>query len=113
MERLFLQIFKPKESGTHGRKWHTDEKNNIAFSFVIEPDCDIEKLNGITIEIAKTIVKVFKRLYGISLSIKFPNDIVYQGKKLGGILTETKLSGKIVKYMVIGIRNKYESRRIW
>ena len=101
------------ESGTHGRKWHTDEKNNIAFSFFIETNCEVERLDGITIEIAETIVEVFKKLYDISLNIKFPNDIVYQGKKLGGILTETKLSGKIVKYMVIGIRNKYESRRIW
>lgn len=93
------------ESGTHGRKWHTDEKNNIAFSFFIEANCEIEKLKGITIEIAQTIVEVFKKLYHISLKIKFPNDIVYKGKKLGGILTETKLNGNIVRCIVIGIRN--------
>ena len=32
-----------------------------------------------------------------------PNDIFYNGKKVGGILSETKVSGKIVKYIVIGI----------
>ncbi len=95
------------ENGTHGRKWHTDEKNNIAFSFLIKANCNIEKLEGITIEIAETIIEVLKKLYDISPEIKFPNDIVYQGKKLGGILTETKLNGKIVKDMVVGIRNKY------
>ena len=95
------------ESGTHGRRWHTDEKNNIAFSFLIEANCEIEKLEGITLEIAETMVEVFKKLYHISLTIRFPNDIVYQGKKLGGILTETKLCGKIVKYVVVGIRNQY------
>lgn len=91
------------ENGTHGRKWYTDQKNNIAFSFLIEANCEIEKLEGITLEIAETIVEVFKKLYDISLGIKFPNDIVYQDKKLGGILTETKLCGNIVKYVVIGI----------
>lgn len=91
------------ENGTHGRKWYTDQNNNIAFSFLIEANCKIEKLEGITLEIAETIVEVFKRLYDISLTIKFPNDIVYQNKKLGGILTETKLCGNIVKYVVIGI----------
>lgn len=100
------------ENGTHGRKWHTDEKNNIAFSFLIKANCDIKKLEGITLEIAEIMVEVFKKLYDISLEIKFPNDIVYQGKKLGGILTETKLNGKIVKDMVVGIRNEYESRGI-
>lgn len=93
------------ENGTHGRKWYTDEENNIAFSVLIEPNCEIEKLEGLTLEIAEIMIAVFKRLYGISLAIKSPNDLVYQGKKLGGILTETKLKGEIVKYVVIGIRN--------
>ncbi len=90
-------------NGTHGRKWITKQKNNIAFSFVIEANCKIQKLEGITIEIAETLVEVFKSLYNISLEIKSPNDIVYKGKKIGGILTETKLSGKTVKYIVVGI----------
>jgi len=93
------------ESGTHGRKWYTDEANNIAFSFLVEANCEIEKLEGLTLEIAEIMLEVIKRLYGISLGIKSPNDIVYQGKKLGGILTETKLKGEVVKYIVIGIRN--------
>ncbi len=100
------------ENGTHGRKWHTDQKNNIAFSFLIEANCEIEKLEGITLEIAETIVEVLKKLYSISLEIKFPNDIVYQEKKIGGILTETKLQGNMVKYMVVGIRNEYQPRKI-
>lgn len=53
------------------------------------------------------MVQVFKKLYNICLDIKFPNDIVYQGKKLGGILTQTKLRGQKVEYLVIGIRYKY------
>ncbi len=99
-------------SGTHGRKWYTDEKNNIAFSFVMEANCTVKKLEGITIEIAETVVEVFRRLYQIPLEIKFPNDIVYKGKKLGGILTETKLNGETVKYVVIGIRNQYKPEEI-
>lgn len=100
------------ESGTHGRKWHTDEKNNIAFSFIIKTNCKIEKLEGMTFEIAETIVEVFEKMYQISLGIKSPNDIVYKGKKIGGILTETKLKGEFVKYIVVGIRNQYQSKRI-
>lgn len=99
-------------SGTHGRKWFTDEKNNIAFSLLVEANCKIEKLEGLTVEIAETMVEVFEKLYGVSLGIKFPNDIVYQGKKLGGILTETKLQGELVKYLVIGIRNQYKAREV-
>ncbi len=100
-----MQIDKRMGSGTHGRKWYTEEKNNIAFSFWIKLNCEIEKLEGMTIEMAKTIVEIFQKLYGITLDIKFPNDIVYQTKKVGGILTQTKSNGKIVTDLVVGIRD--------
>lgn len=89
--------------GTHGRIWHTDEANNIAFSFFIEMNCNIKKLEGITLKIAEIIIEIFETKYGIKLDIKEPNDIVYKGKKLGGILTETKVIGEIVKYLAVGI----------
>lgn len=45
--------------GTHGKKWYTDEENNIAFSFFVEMNCNLENLNGITLEIAETVLKIF------------------------------------------------------
>lgn len=89
--------------GTHGRTWYTDETNNIAFSFFIKTECSIEKLEGLTIEIANIIVDIFKAQYGINLDIKKPNDITYKNKKIGGILTQTKLISNKVQCLVIGI----------
>jgi len=89
--------------GTHGRTWYTTEKNNIAFSFGIYANCKIGNLKGLTTEIAEIILETIKNLYNIELEIKFPNDIVYKNKKIGGILTQNKLSGENVKYMVAGI----------
>lgn len=89
--------------GTHGRVWHTDEKNNIAFSFYLKLNAKIEKMDGITLEIAEIIKNIFKNQYNISLEIKKPNDIVYNHRKIGGILTETKLVGEYVKDLVVGI----------
>lgn len=89
--------------GTHGRKWHTDEVNNIAFSFFRQINCEIDKLDGLTTEMAQIILDIFKELYQVNLQIKLPNDIFYNGKKVGGILSETKVSGNIVKYIVVGI----------
>lgn len=89
--------------GTHGRTWYSEEKNNIAFSFFIDAGCKIEKLNGFTNEIAETVVETFNDLYKIKLDIKNPNDIIYNNKKLGGILTETKVSADKVKHIIVGI----------
>lgn len=88
--------------GTHGRKWFT-RKGNIAFSSVLFPMCTIDKLNNITLEIAQIIKSIFKNLYNIELQIKYPNDLMILDKKIGGILTETKLQGNIVKQLIIGI----------
>lgn len=89
--------------GTHGRKWYTDEERNIAFSFYVEVNSRLENIEGITIDLAQIIVEIFKTRYHIDLQIKEPNDIMYNNKKLGGILTEAKTCRGIVKYLVIGI----------
>ena len=100
---LVMADIQTKGKGTHGRVWHTDEEKNIAFSFYIETNCKQEKLEGITVEIAQTLLNIFDEKYNIKLDIKAPNDIVYRGKKLGGILTESKMIAEKVRFLVIGI----------
>lgn len=90
--------------GTHGRKWFTDEKNkNIAMTFVLYPNCEIKRIENITVIIAKCIVDSIYKLYNIKLDIKSPNDIVVNNKKIGGILTETKIVGQKVRAIYVGI----------
>lgn len=100
---LVITEIQTKGKGTHGRMWHTDEKGNIAFSFYLEMECNIKKIQNITVEIAQIIVDIFKENYGISLEIKSPNDIIYLGKKIGGILTQSKVISENVRYIVVGI----------
>lgn len=89
--------------GTHGRKWYTSKTNNIAVSFVLFPNCNVSKLDGLTIDIANILVKCIKDLYKIQLEIKEPNDLICNGKKVAGILTQTKLKGEMVENLVVGI----------
>lgn len=100
---LIIADIQTSGKGTHGRIWHTDETNNIAFSFLIKLSCSLKDLDGITKEIAETIVDILNKKYKITLQIKEPNDIVIGNKKVGGILTETKVMLEEVKFLVIGI----------
>lgn len=99
---IIIANIQTQGKGTHGRTWYT-EKGNIAFSCYIETNCKPQKLENITAEIAKILVGIFKSKYNISLEIKEPNDLMYNGKKLGGILTQSKIYSNICKYLVIGI----------
>ena len=100
---LIMADIQTNGKGTHGRIWHTDEEKNIAFSYYIETNCKSENLEGITIEIAQILVKIFKEFYDIKLDIKKPNDIMIKDKKVGGILTQSKVENGITKFLVIGI----------
>ena len=96
--------------GTKGRKWHTGDKN-IAMTIILQPKCNIKQLEGFTIKIAKSIQETIKELYNIYLKIKEPNDLIINGKKIGGILTEISTEGNTIKYMLIGIGfNVYEEK---
>ena len=88
---------------TNGRVWHTDETENIAFSFYVKIDDKPEILDGITIDMATIIQKIFEDLYKVKLTIKNPNDLMLNNKKVGGILTQSKVENGITKFLVIGI----------
>ena len=68
--------------GTNGRIWYTKKGENLTFSFLLKPNCSIQNLQNLTRIIAEIIVKSIKKLYGYELEIKYPNDIVKNGRKL-------------------------------
>lgn len=100
---LIMADIQTKGRGTHGRVWHTDERNNIAFSIYIEINHTIDLFNEITLEIAKIIGEILKNKYNINIEIKYPNDLIINSKKIGGILTESRIKSNFMKYLVIGI----------
>lgn len=89
--------------GTHSRKWYTGKGQNLAFTFVLYPESKIRDFERFTFMIAQTMLETIQILYNINLQIKIPNDIVFNGKKIGGILTESVSNGEIVKKIFIGI----------
>ncbi len=73
--------------GTHERTWYMGEGENIAFTLILKPQCNIAKISNITMTIAECMVDAIKKLYNKQLNIKLPNDLMCNGKKVGGILT--------------------------
>ena len=87
--------------GTKGRSWYTGYGKNIAMTIILHPKCKIEKLDNLTIEIAEKIREAIYELYGYKLEIKKPNDLIFNGKKICGILTEIHTQGEKIKYLLI------------
>lgn len=89
--------------GTQGRVWDSEPEANILLSMLVFPKNTMEEMKHITYQIAQMVQAAIQDLYGISLEIKEPNDLLLHGKKICGILTESKVQANKINYLVIGI----------
>ena len=89
--------------GTKGRKWISSKEKNIMMTIILYPNTEVFKLEGLTIKIAQAIKAAINQLYGYLLTIKEPNDLYLNGKKIAGILTQSTSMQNQVKNLYIGI----------
>lgn len=101
-ELLISSNIQTRGIGTHGRKWYTD-KGNIAFSYLCKGELDIALLEDLPYKIALLIKEIFVDIYNIELTIKRPNDLMINDKKVGGILVESRIEKNNLKAIVIGV----------
>ena len=89
--------------GTKGRKWYTGKGKNIAMTIILKPKCKIEKLKNLTKIIAISMQQAIQELYNYELTIKEPNDLLLNGKKICGILTEINTIAEHINYLLISV----------
>ena len=88
--------------GRLGRSFESNKGAGIFASIVVRPDKKTYDVANITLVAALAVQRAMDK-FGIETKIKWPNDIICQGKKLCGILTEMKNDGDKVKFVVVGI----------
>lgn len=88
--------------GRMGREWISEQYSGIYMSLVLFPKIPTEKINCLTLLAGLSVCETLNELCEIPFKIKWPNDIVSDGKKVCGILTEGVVSTNSTK-AVIGI----------
>lgn len=91
-----------KGRGRLGRIWDSKAHEGIWMSIILKPDILPYKATFLTIIAGASIAKALNDL-GIKVGIKWPNDIILNGKKLCGILTELSAEIERINYIVLGI----------
>lgn len=91
-----------KGKGRLGRKWESPHNNDIYMSLLIKRDISPVKAPMVTIVAAMSVLDTIKK-YTEDVYIKWPNDIVVNGKKICGILTEMKSNIYKTEYVIVGI----------
>ena len=84
-----------------GRKWHSARKKGIYLSVILRPPYSNISLLPLVAGLAVTDA-VFNSV-GLRVKLRWPNDLVWGKKKLGGILCEGGFSGDRINYAILGI----------
>lgn len=87
--------------GRLGRKWISPE-GGIWLSIILKPGIQPLHATRITFLAGVSVARAIRNL-GLPAKIKWPNDILINGKKACGILTEIRAEADIIDYLIIGI----------
>lgn len=89
--------------GRRGREWISPCGGNIYLSVCYDAsNTDALKLNGMTLGLGVAVGLAIQEISGIIVQMKWPNDIYFNNKKMGGILVEEIHSNK-KRYWIIGV----------
>lgn len=92
-----------KGRGRMGRIWLSPKYRGIYFSLIIKPKILPQQAPILTLIAAVAICEGLKKQAGLTAQIKWPNDILIDNKKIGGILTELSAEMDIVHAIIVGV----------
>jgi len=89
--------------GRRGRSWESPAGDNLYFSLLLKPELVPEKAPMLTLVMAVAVARAINQITGQNADIKWPNDLVMQGRKVCGILTEMRMEQTCIDHVVIGV----------
>ena len=90
--------------GRFGRKWVTAPGTSLAFSLVLRPTpAEIAHLSLFALLGASAVRAAAQTICNVNAQVKWPNDVLLDGRKTAGILAESAWQGEALKGLVLGI----------
>ncbi|MCB9983081.1 MAG: biotin--[acetyl-CoA-carboxylase] ligase [Rhodospirillales bacterium] len=84
--------------GRHGRAW-ISAPGNLALSFILRPGCPVSSVGQLSILTGVAVAQTV----GEAARVKWPNDVLIDGRKCAGILMDSGLKGAWLEWLVVGI----------
>lgn len=89
--------------GRRGREWVSPFAQNLYLSFVWPVTAGLNQIDGLSLVVGLAVLKSIKRVSGIEAQLKWPNDVLIDGRKVAGILLELLGDPAELCHVVIGI----------
>ena len=111
--QIFVAEKQTKGRGRHGKKWSSPNSDNIYMTIcTIQNTLQISPISLISGLVCK--IAIDKLIKKPSIMLKWPNDILFNEKKIGGILVETEINKENIKTIIgIGINLNINKKESW
>jgi BirA family biotin operon repressor/biotin-[acetyl-CoA-carboxylase] ligase len=104
-EGMTIQALQQSQGkGQRGNAWYDEPGKNLLMSIIVRPQFSLSSQFLFNVAATTAIIKVLQNICeNITVQVKWPNDIIINDKKAGGVLIENVLRGSSWNYSVIGI----------
>jgi BirA family biotin operon repressor/biotin-[acetyl-CoA-carboxylase] ligase len=89
--------------GRLGRKWISPARKGLWFSVLLRPDLRPQAATQLTVAAATALLRAIREQTGLAPEIKWPNDVLVNGRKVAGVLTELGAELDHVKHLILGM----------
>lgn len=100
---LFVAEEQTAGRGRRGSRWLSRKGENLLFSVVLRPRIPLEAASALSLVVGLALRDALAPRVDDPVLVKWPNDIVVHGKKLAGILMESRMDGKNLSALVAGV----------
>jgi len=100
---LIITDFQSAGRGRMDRDWIAPRGSSLLMSILFRPALAAHQVQRLTMSCGLSVIGAIERHTGLRADLKWPNDLMISGAKVGGILTEIGLEGTGVDYAVVGI----------
>jgi len=89
--------------GRLGRSWHSAEAGGLYLSFAFQPKLPPARMPKFTLWMALRLCDMLNKNWHLPVRVKWPNDLVHEGRKLAGLLTEARIDADLMRDLICGL----------
>lgn len=89
--------------GRMGRSWHSPKGKGVWMSLILRPQIPLHFTPQLTLLVAVALCRTIRQIEPLPVAIKWPNDLLIDGKKISGILLESSAEDERLHYVIAGV----------
>jgi BirA family biotin operon repressor/biotin-[acetyl-CoA-carboxylase] ligase len=108
---VILAVRQERGRGRLGRPWFSEDEGNIHVSFAFRPELRPAAMQLFTLWMGVNVCEALANACRVDIGVKWPNDLLHLGRKLGGMLTEARIDADHTRDVIFGLGLNLNSQR--